>query len=156
MRVNMIVGPSRTRIPALPDTQPMAKQRTPHAIEIGRRIATLRKQAGFKQAQLAERIGIERGTLAGIEVGLASPGRSTLAALATLLGVTMDHIETGAPLPSHDSTGDSVKAHQDARLLFIWGKMLPGQRDALLDYLDRMFGVSVDAGHSEPPSVNAA
>jgi transcriptional regulator with XRE-family HTH domain len=140
LTVNPNVGLSSTANFALSDTQGMSKQRTPHAIAMGQRVKKLRKALDLVQAQLAEQIGVERGTLAGIEVGAYQPGRSTLAALAGALGVSMDYLEFGTTVASDDEAAQGLKAKQNSELFAIWTVMDPAEKSALLDYLERMFG----------------
>ena len=51
---------------------------------LGRRIAGLRNERGFTQADVAERVGISRVALSHIESGRSVPGERTVALLAGL------------------------------------------------------------------------
>lgn len=59
---------------------------------MGARIATLRKQAGLTQEELASRAGIQRTHLGRIEAGKYAVKLETLQAIATALGMTVDII----------------------------------------------------------------
>lgn len=146
----------RTVSREMADTQSMSKQRTPHAIAMGQRVKKLRKALDLVQAQLAEQVGVERGTLAGIEVGAYQPGRSTLAALANALGVSMDYLEFGSTVTSDDEATQSLEAKQNTELFAIWAVMNPTEKSALLDYLEQMFGGRLQAtdGHEASSAVN--
>ena len=63
--------------------------------EVGYRIHTLRKEAGYTQEQLAELLGMERSFLSRIETGKKSCSIDTLACLADLLSVSLDYLVLG-------------------------------------------------------------
>ena len=54
---------------------------------LGQRIKQLRKQAGLTQEKLAELIGIETGSLSGIESGRNFPSMLTIEKISNILGV---------------------------------------------------------------------
>jgi transcriptional regulator with XRE-family HTH domain len=56
---------------------------------VGARIRRLRRTRGWSQATLAERAGLGRITVTRIELGTQDASLSTLAALATALGVPL-------------------------------------------------------------------
>ena len=53
---------------------------------IGNEIATLRKEKGMTQQDLADRVELQRAHIARIEAGRYSVGLDTLAAIAQALG----------------------------------------------------------------------
>ena len=57
---------------------------------ISENIKFFRKQLGFTQEQLAQKIGIKRSLLGAYEEGRAEPGLETLTVLARLFGSTVD------------------------------------------------------------------
>jgi transcriptional regulator with XRE-family HTH domain len=57
---------------------------------ISENVKYFRKQLGFTQEQLSQRIGIKRSLLGAYEEGRAEPGLETLTALSRLFGVTVD------------------------------------------------------------------
>ena len=59
-------------------------------MEIGERIAALRKRQGFSQEALAERLGVSRQAVSRWETGTARPDAENLARLSQALGVTAD------------------------------------------------------------------
>lgn len=59
---------------------------------IGARIATLRKQAGLTQEQLAERAGLQRTHVTRIEAGKYAVTFESVQAIAEALGMTVDII----------------------------------------------------------------
>lgn len=56
---------------------------------LGKRIKQLRKLAGFTQDDLAERIGIETGSLSGIESGRNFPSMNTVEKISNALKVEL-------------------------------------------------------------------
>jgi len=66
---------------------------------IGRRILELRQAQHLTQAQLAERVGVQRAYIALIETGRRVPGLTIACKLARALGVTVDELCPDAPTP---------------------------------------------------------
>jgi XRE family transcriptional regulator, regulator of sulfur utilization len=65
----------------------------PHAANLHR----LRKNAKLTQAQLAERAGLPRATLANMERAGSNPGIQSVMAVAKALGITVDELLTAPP-----------------------------------------------------------
>ena len=66
---------------------------------VGRNVRKLRIAAGLSQAQLAERMGVDRAYVSGLELGLRNPTIVTLWHLAQGLGVKLKpFFEEKAPL----------------------------------------------------------
>ncbi len=61
-------------------------------MELGDRLQLLRKQNGFSQEQLADKLGIARQTVSKWENGQAVPELNGLISLSNLYGVTIDRI----------------------------------------------------------------
>ena len=106
------------------------------------------------QVELAVAIGIERGTLAGIEVGAASPGRTTLAALAAEFDVSMDYIEGRPGASGKQAALDPQQAEQDAAILRVWHLLDKTQRDSLLAIMEGLVGVTGPARHGTAPALD--
>ena len=64
---------------------------------LGARIATLRRQAGFSQAELAERLRISASAVGMYEQGRREPSAELLVAMAEIFGVSTDYLLTGRP-----------------------------------------------------------
>jgi len=64
---------------------------------LGARIAALRRQAGFSQAELAQRLGISASAVGMYEQGRREPAADLLVALADIFGVSVDYLLTGRP-----------------------------------------------------------
>jgi transcriptional regulator with XRE-family HTH domain len=58
-------------------------------VRLGRRISNLRKQSGWTQIELAEKVGIDRSFLADVERGKRNISILNLALIAEGLGVTL-------------------------------------------------------------------
>lgn len=56
---------------------------------LGKRIKQIRKNAGYTQEKLSELIGIETGSLSGIESGRCFPSLVTLEKIAKVLNVKL-------------------------------------------------------------------
>jgi transcriptional regulator with XRE-family HTH domain len=67
-------------------------QENTDAMALGDRIRTLRKEAGWSQADLAERIGVDAGRVSRYEAGRITPSADALARLAETLNVSIDHL----------------------------------------------------------------
>jgi transcriptional regulator with XRE-family HTH domain len=64
---------------------------------LGARIAALRRQAGFSQAELAQRLKISASAVGMYEQGRREPAADLLVALADIFGVSVDYLLTGHP-----------------------------------------------------------
>lgn len=62
---------------------------------IGMRISTLRRERGYSQEYLAERLGVSRQAVSKWEQDQSSPDTNNLIALAELLGVSVEYLATG-------------------------------------------------------------
>ena len=69
---------------------------------LGARIAALRRDAGWSQAELAGRLGVSASAVGMYEQGRREPSADTLVALADIFGVTTDYLLTGKPLERAD------------------------------------------------------
>ena len=61
-------------------------------IELGNRLAALRKEKGYSQEDLAEKLGVSRQAVSKWENGEASPDTNNLIALADLYGISLDEL----------------------------------------------------------------
>ena len=74
------------------------------------RLTTLREAAGLTQAQLADRTGYYRFTLAKLEQGVQEPTWPTVLALAAALGVEItDFLPQQGEVPIHHGPGRPPK-----------------------------------------------
>lgn len=61
-------------------------------MELGNKLQLLRKQRGYSQEQLADKLGIARQTISKWENGQAAPELDNLISLSNLYGITIDRI----------------------------------------------------------------
>ena len=66
---------------------------------LGARIAALRREAGFSQAQLAAILQISPSAMGMYEQGRREPSVQILVQMASALGVSTDYLLTGVPAP---------------------------------------------------------
>ena len=75
---------------------------------LGARIAALRRQAGWNQAELAEKLRISPSAVGMYEQGRREPSADILVALAQVLGVSVDYLLTGKPLAQEIRTVEQL------------------------------------------------
>ena len=73
------------------------KYRKEGKVMLGSRIAALRRQAGFSQAELAQRLRISASAVGMYEQGRREPAADLLIALAEVFDVSVDYLLTGRP-----------------------------------------------------------
>lgn len=64
---------------------------------LGARIAALRRELGWNQAELAKRLQISPSAVGMYEQGRREPSADMLVALSRALGVSVDYLLTGKP-----------------------------------------------------------
>jgi transcriptional regulator with XRE-family HTH domain len=97
---------------------------------IGRRVAELRIKAGLTQEELADAVGVARGTLGSIETGGGRAGIETTIAIADHFKVPMDwllcrEVPTGGPL-----IGQFVDDPEELAWLAFWRGLTADERAA--------------------------
>ena len=70
----------------------MAKRRDPLLRALGSRVRHLREDKGWTQEVLADRAGLDRSYIAGIEAGLRNPSVKALAKVAKGLGLSISDV----------------------------------------------------------------
>ena len=70
---------------------------------LGPRIAALRRDRGWSQAELARLLGISPSAVGMYEQGRREPSVALLVAMARSFGVTTDFLLTGRPVQPEDS-----------------------------------------------------
>lgn len=81
-------------------------------IELGQRIAHIRKTLGFTQTQVATQLGISQQTLAHYEVGRLRIALSTLVPLSELLNTTVDELLHAKKATKGSKRGPASKLQQ--------------------------------------------
>ena len=61
-------------------------------IELGNRLAELRKKHGLSQEELADQLGVSRQAVSKWERGEASPDTDNLIELARIYGISLDEL----------------------------------------------------------------
>jgi len=74
---------------------------------LGQRIASLRQNKGFSQAELAKRLHISTSAVGMYEQGRREPSVEILIALSRELGVSLDYLLSGRP----DTVRDVIALH---------------------------------------------
>lgn len=67
-------------------------------LSVGKSVERLRKEAGLTQAKLAERMGVDRAYVSGLEAGQRNPTVVTLWHVAQALGVRLGPIFSKKPV----------------------------------------------------------
>ena len=81
------------------------------ALDIGKRIAELRRVRGINQEQLAEMALLSRVTIAKYESGRIEPGAQALSRIADVLEVSTDELlGRTEERPEHDSLPKTIEA----------------------------------------------
>jgi transcriptional regulator with XRE-family HTH domain len=128
----------------LPVEQHPAHVTEPSEETVGQRIKRLRLERGLSQRELAEP-GISYAYLSRIEAGQRQPSVNALRIVAKKLGVSVEHLETGDPIPAL------------ARLeLELGDAELALRLGTDLDHADALFGdVLAEADEAEEPALAA-
>lgn len=82
------------------ETMAISKEEKVFFVQIGARIAQLRKAQGITQVQLAQWLGVSQQTVNAYEVGRRRMPVSTLPTLARFLGVALDELIADDPKPA--------------------------------------------------------
>ncbi|MCX7779647.1 MAG: helix-turn-helix domain-containing protein [Negativicutes bacterium] len=91
---------------------------------LGEKLKSLREQKGITQQEMADILGIARGTYAHYEIDRREPDNATLARLADFFGVTTDYLLGRTDNPS-DPNAEAIAKIDDAlagdpELLAFW------------------------------------
>lgn len=91
---------------------------------LGKRIKQIRKNAGYAQEKLSELIGIETGSLSGIESGRCFPSLVTLEKIAKVLNVklkTFFEFETNVTIKEmKEIIKNNLNKVQDSQIPYIY------------------------------------
>lgn len=85
--------------------------KTPEGIAMGLRLRAAREASGLTQHDLARESGVAQGLISKIEGGRRTQGHisaDVLERLAAKIGVTAEHLRTGAAAPSRTVTFDQI------------------------------------------------
>lgn len=79
---------------------------------LGSRIAALRAQKGWSQAELARRLHISASTVGMYEQGRREPPLTILVNMAGTLGVSIEYLLTGKTLSGEEKQAQTRESHQ--------------------------------------------
>ena len=117
------------------------------AMDIGKRIAELRRERGLNQEQLAELALLSRVTIAKYESGRVEPGAQALSRIADALEVTTDTIlgrsEEAQEIPEQPSTSEA------RAVSFGMDKLPKEQREMILNMVCAMFPNTFEKGEDK-------
>lgn len=114
-------------------TAVMPKHASPHTQGFGKRLAQLRKAAGYTQQQLADEIGASRRQVAYYEGESEHPPASLLIALAQALNVTTDELLGMHAGRSRKTPAVSTRLERRIKLI---ERMPPKPKQQLLGIID--------------------
>lgn len=80
-------------------------------IELGNRLAELRKQHGLSQEELADQLGVSRQAVSKWERGEASPDTDNLIELARIYGISLDELLGLSKKEKEDKDDDNINVH---------------------------------------------
>lgn len=92
------------------NVMPVAKKKAEEIETFGRRLARLRKDAGYSQRSFADEIGISNRMVAYYEAQTDHPPAHLLPAIADALNITIDQLLARSPIPKR-------KTPQNERLM---------------------------------------
>jgi len=110
-------------------------------MNFAKRLATLRKEAGLTQKELADKLGVSRGTIGMYEIGQRDPDTETLQKLSDIFGVSVDYLlgKTDIRNPSDEIT-EAVEDDPDLRIIErARQKMSPKDRERMMKILKASF-----------------
>ncbi|MGM0816005.1 MAG: helix-turn-helix domain-containing protein [Bacillota bacterium] len=110
---------------------------------LGKRITSLRKQAGLTQEELAKKLNVTRSALSQYELGTRDPNYDLLIKIANFFDVTTDYLLTGKEMNSSSNPHKGDLMDQALKVLdspetFIAasdGKITPEMQEYVLEYI---------------------
>ena len=111
---------------------------------LGNRIADLRREKGYKQDELAEKLGVSPQAVSKYENDLSCPDISVLPTLAKELGVTVDELLTGVREPETKYVEPENRKDPDKMILKI--HMLDGPNKMKLNLPRPLIKLALDVG----------
>jgi transcriptional regulator with XRE-family HTH domain len=113
-------------------TQAMPKENHDSGPDFGRRLAELRKAAGYTQQELGDEIGVSQRVIAYYEGETAHPPASLLPKIAKALRISADELLGVAPMRRTKKAGDSRLERRLQQL----EKLPPQEKRQVLQLLD--------------------
>lgn len=113
---------------------PKNKARPIEAETFGRRLARLRKEAGYSQRSFADEIGISNRMVAYYEAQTQHPPAQLLPTIADALGLSIDELLGRKPLKKKKAPVNQRLLRQLRQV----EKLPPRARQAVLDHIDAL------------------
>lgn len=111
---------------------------------LAQRLREERAKTGRTQVDIATEAGISRAHLAKLETGGDGPGLSSLAALATIYGVSLDYLKNGTAPEGEQVIGETVQDSSEVALLRYWRLLDDPQKWDLLADIGLRIGKPID------------
>lgn len=111
---------------------------------LGSRIADLRREKGYKQDELAEKLGVSPQAVSKYENDLSCPDISVLPTLAKELGVTVDELLTGVREPEAKYVAPQNRKDPDKMILKV--QMSDGNNKMKLNLPLPLIKLALDGG----------
>lgn len=91
---------------------------------LGPRIAALRREAGWSQSELAQKLQVSPSAIGMYEQGRREPSAATLVAMSQIFGVSTDYLLTGKPLnpPDQQALSRTLLSSLDAAQIQLKGR----------------------------------
>lgn len=95
------------------------------------RIRELRESSGYTQAEVSQKLNIQRATYCNYENELRTPPLEILVALAELYDVSVDYLVRGAA-----SVVDQTLSTREKKLLKDYAQLTEGDQKEVADFID--------------------
>lgn len=125
-------------IPPRMARRPQSNEERKANAALGKRIALLRKQRGFTQVELAERLGVIQSVISSYEVGRVRPSPEAIVKICESLDLTADQLLGRAKTSKAivGAGGGDVLDRRFVRRLRLLKKLPKRDQDALLRTID--------------------
>lgn len=100
------------------------------------RLKELRKEHGYTQAEVAERIGFTRSAYTNMEIGIREITVDTLDKLASLYGVTTDYLLGREKAPSTPEGEGRLPNDELTELERLFLSLSPDRREEVLRFME--------------------
>jgi transcriptional regulator with XRE-family HTH domain len=112
--------------------RPQSEQEKRANVALGQRIASIRKERGFTQVELAEKLGVIQSVVSSYEIGRVRPAPEMILKLSAALDVSADQL---LGRPGKEKPAESVD-RRFLRRLRLMKKLPKRDQDALLRTID--------------------
>jgi len=100
---------------------------------LGERLRLARKEAGLTQQQLADKVGMKKASISGLELGTSKkPSADNILPLAKFLGVTPEWLVSGKGVKKAQVSRETLPENETA-LLFAYRELDEKQQKLVLE-----------------------